>query len=114
MIKFTFNITKIGVIPNHKKTGLTNVVHSISFDVTGKDGEFSHTIHRSIGISNPNNIEFTELNNLTEYQLINLIKNSFAIDDMQIIENEIQEAIDKQKNTDKSSMEICWPLNTKH
>lgn len=110
MTQFTFKVCKLGVMPEHQDTGLTNVIYSVAFDVTGTDGEFSHTVHRSIGLGSPDPADFVQMDQLTEAQLIEFAKSAFAPDDMRVIQNEIQEAIDRQKSPAKSPVEIAWPL----
>jgi hypothetical protein len=108
MTTFTTKILEIAVLPKDPTFRLDNVVYLIEYEVTGVDGKFSHAVSRKIGIGNPDPNNFTPVDKLTTEQLMQFLTNSLAPDDMRVVENEIQEAIESQKNPQKDPYVIPW------
>ena len=108
MTTFTTKILEIKELPHDSKLGLQNVVFSIGFMVEGVDGEFKHSVVRQVGIGTAEPLNFTPIDQLTTEQLMSFMSASLAPDDMRCIENEINEAIEKQKAPSQEPIVIDW------
>lgn len=108
MTSFVTKIQELKVIPQDQKLGLQNVVYAVKFTVTGTDGNYSHSVSAEIGIGQADPQSFTPLDNLTEQQVLQFIQNALAKDDMQVIQNEINEAIEQQKNPQSKPIVVPW------
>jgi len=108
MTTFTTKILNIKVLPQDPKLGLQNVVFLIFFTVEGVDGEFKHSVSRHIGIGPADPANFTPIDQLTTHQLLAFMTAAMAADDMRCIENEINDAIEIQKNPQLKPTVIQW------
>lgn len=108
MTTFTTNILEIKALPQDPKLGLQNVVFLIKFIVEGVDGEFKHSVSRHIGIGPADPANFTPIEQLTTNQLMTFMNAALAADDMRCIENEINDAIEIQKNPSQQPVVIDW------
>jgi hypothetical protein len=108
MTTFTTKILNVKVLPQDPKLGLQNVVFLIGFMVEGVDGEFKHSVARNIGIGPADLANFTPIDQLTTEQLLAFMTTALAPDDMRCIENEINNAIESQKNPRQQPVVIDW------
>lgn len=108
MTSFATKILELKVIPQDPKLGLQNVVYAVKFTVIGTDGDYSHSVSTEIGIGQANPQSFTPLDNLTEQQVLQFVQNALAKDDMQVIQNEINDAIEQQKNPQSKPFVVSW------
>ena len=108
MTTFTTKIDEIKVIPTDAKFGLKEVVFIVSFTVTGVDGQFKNSVSRGIGLGAPDPANFTPLDQITNEQMLSFVNGALAPDDMRVIQNEINEAIEQQKNPQAQPFVIPW------
>lgn len=109
MTAFSLSINKLNVLPA-ADNGLTNVVYSVEYLVTGVDGDIKHIVSRTIGLGAADPQKFTRLEDLTEAQLISFVREAVADGDIPSAEYEIQEAIDRQKSPAMAPVSLSWPL----
>jgi hypothetical protein len=108
MTTFTTKIQQIKARPQKEKLGLSNVVYSIGYVVTGIYGPYKHSVSREIGIGPADPSNFTDIDKLKTDQLLSFMNTALAPDDMRCIQNEIEEAISQQKDPNKVPLVIEW------
>lgn len=108
MTTYSTKINQIKVIAQDQKLRLENIVFTVSFTVTGKDGELNHSVTREIGLATPDPSNFIPLEKLTNEQMLVFMNDALAPDDMRCIQNEIDETILKQKNSESELSVVKW------
>jgi hypothetical protein len=108
MAEYKTQIKELRVISQDPKLGLQDVVYAVSIIVTGTDGVYTHSVTKEFGIGQANPTDFTPLADLTEAQVKKFVNDAMAKDDMQAIRNEIDDAIEQQKNPNAKPKVVVW------
>ena len=84
---------------------LNNIVICVKYKRTGIEEDLTYSIDGEYFLEYPNKEEYTEYNDLTFEQVCSWIENKIRIE---VLDNKIQEEIEKQKNTILENNKLPW------
>lgn len=105
MTTFNWNVTKLDTRTDENNT---DIVITAWFKITGVDGNYIATYENGVGLNEPT-ATFIPYNQLTETQLIQWCKDILGVDYCQLLEQSVQNKIDKLKVVNTSSS-LPWNI----
>ena len=102
MIKYSWEIISMETESNND---LNNIVNSVKYKRTGIEENLTYSIAGEYFCEYPNKEKFTEYNDLTFEQVCLWFENKIRIE---ILDNKIQEEIEKQKNKISETNKLPW------
>jgi hypothetical protein len=112
-ITYTWNVVQMDAYP--EKDGLTDVVFTVHWNLSGDDGEgHSGYAYGSIGVTLDESGEYTPYNELTKEQVIGWVKDSLGEDEITILESSVASQIQNQITPPVINPPLPWnvPENT--
>jgi hypothetical protein len=104
MIQYSWEIISM---KTENDNDLNNIVNSINYKRTGIEEELKYSIQGEYFCEYPDKEKFTEYQNLTFEQVCSWIENKIRIE---VLDNKIQEEIEKQKNTILQNNKLPWVI----
>lgn len=102
----TWNITQLNAYP--EKDGLTDVVFTVHWILTAKDGDYNSSVYGSIGVELNHEEPYTPYADLTLDQIIGWVKSSLGEEQVTEYENGVSSIIEKQKNPTVINPPLPW------
>ena len=105
-ITYTWAFGPLEVAPT--EDGLTNVVKTVHWRLTGVDGNFSDTVYGSEAMDTPTPQNFIDFENITESDVTEWIEAKMGTERLDSLKSSIASSINLQKNPVKVTLAPPW------
>lgn len=106
MNTLTWNVVQMDAYP--EKDGLTDVVFTVHWNLTGVDGDYIGSVYGSVGVTLDPEAPYTSYENLTQDQVIGWVKSALGDEQVSEYEANVQAQIDQQKNPTVVTPPLPW------
>lgn len=90
------------------ENGLTNVVYSVNWRLTGTDGDYTATVYGAVTVPAPDPANFTPYDQLSEAQVQGWVTGILGAEQVAVYESSVAEQIAVQKNPVEASLPPPW------
>lgn len=106
MVSFEWKIGPMNV--KLSEDGLSNVVYSVNWDLTGTDGAYSAHAYGVTNVPAPTSDSFTPYDQLTEAQVLGWVFEALGTEQKAAYEQSIAGQIERMKNPVDASLQPPW------
>lgn len=105
MTNYEWKVRQIEVV---NQDSLEGVVVTVCFDVNANENGLIGFFQGDVKVRPPNAATFTELDKLTENQVIGWVKDALGLDRVAAYEQKVQQQIDSQKTAQPKVVPLPW------
>ena len=104
----TYNWGIVQLDAYHKKDGLTDVVFTVHWTLTGTDGTYTGGVYGSVGVTLDEGNGYTPYDELTKEQVVGWVQDALGAEQVASLESSVANQIEQQINPTVVTPPLPW------